>query len=522
MQHSKGFIAYLIATATLCGALVMVIEVLGSRVIGPFFGVSLFVWTSLITVTMVALAAGYVIGGHLSDRKSSPDWLYGLILASGLLTVLIPLLKGPVIQAALPMGLRWGSLTSAFVLFGPALLLLGCVSPYVVKIAACEMQNIGRTVGSFYAISTVGSVVGTLLTGFVLIAYLGVNQIFWVTGSLLIALSVIYYLFFRRLWAAALVAIIPFVLIPHDTTVSKLMADGTRIERIANHDSHYGNLKVVDYSYGEKHHRDMLIDGQTQSGMDVSNGLSLYEYPYLLQFLPYAIHPDGKSCLMIGLGAGLVPVWYQAQGVKTEVVDIDPAVVKFAKQYFNFNPDIPVHIEDARYFLMNTPQQYDYVILDVFNGDTTPGHLISVEAMHLAKQRLTANGVFAANIIGSVEHDTLMTSSIIKTLQSVFDNVTVYSATDTTLSEGVSNLAIVAYDGTPRTMDLSRVPNMNIHPLVESTVMDNLQQPIHFTQHPSAMVLTDDYNPVDFYDVWLKEKIRKSNLGSTDFDILSS
>jgi spermidine synthase len=188
-----------------------------------------------------------------------------------------------------------------------------------------------------------------------------VNQIFWLTGSLLIALSIIYYLFFRRLWAAALVAIVPFLFIPNNAPVSKTMADGTRIERIANHDSHYGNLKVVDYSYGEKHHRDMLIDGQTQSGMDVSNGLSLYEYPYLLQFLPYALYPEGKSCLMIGLGAGLVPVWYQAQGVKTEVVDIDPAVAEFAKKYFNFNPDIPVHIEDARYFLMNSPQQNNMI-----------------------------------------------------------------------------------------------------------------------------------------------------------------
>jgi spermidine synthase len=162
------------------------------------------------------------------------------------------------------------------------------------------------------------------------------------------------------------------------------------------------------------------------------------------------------------------------------------------------------------------------VILDVFNGDTTPGHLISVEAMRLAKQRLTTNGVFAANIIGSVEHDTLMTASIIKTLQSVFENVAVYSATDTSLSEGVSNLAIVAYDGTPRTAQMDRVPNMNIHPLVENTVRDNMQHPISFTHPASAIVLTDDYNPVDFYDVWLKEKIRKSNLDSTDFDILSS
>lgn len=522
MQHSKGFIAYLIATATLCGALVMVIEVLGSRVIGPFFGVSLFVWTSLITVTMVALAAGYVIGGHLSDRKSSPDWLYGLILASGILTVLIPSLKGWVIQMALPMGLRWGSLISAFVLFGPSLLLLGCVSPYVVKIAAREMQNIGRTVGSFYAISTVGSVIGTLLTGFVLIAYLGVNQIFWLTGALLVGLSIVYFLFFRRLWVSALVAIVPLLLMPRETTVSKIMADGTRVERIANHDSHYGNLKVVDYSYAEKHHRDMLIDGQVQGGIDMNSGLSLYEYTYFLQFLPYALHPDGKNCLVIGLGAGLVPAWYQAQGIKTEVVDIDPAVVEFARKYFNFNPEIPVHIEDARYFMSNTSQRYDYVILDVFNGDTTPGHLISIEAMRLAKQRLTPEGVFAVNLIGSVKHDTFMTASIIKTLQSVFEHVEPYSALDTSLTEGISNLEIVAYDGTPRSAQFERIPNMDIHPLVENTVRINLKNPFSFPPGTPAMMLSDDYNPVDFYDVWLKEKMRKHNLDIVDFDILSS
>lgn len=522
MQHSKSFIAYLIVTAALCGALVMVLEVLGSRVIGPFFGVSLFVWTSLITVTMVALAAGYVIGGHLSDRRSSPDWLYGLILASGILVVLIPTLKGPIIQFGLPLGLRWGSLTSAFMLFGPALLLLGCVSPYVVKIAARELHNIGRTVGSFYAISTVGSVIGTLLTGFVLIAYLGVNQIFWLTGSLLIALSMFYFLLFRQLWVAAMVAIVPLLLLPHETTLSKIMPDGTLVERVANRDSFYGNLKVVDYSFKEKHYRDMLIDGQTQGGIDVNNGLSIYEYPYFLQFLPFALYPDGKNCLVIGLGAGLIPTWYQAQGVHTEVVDIDPTVAELARKYFNFNPAIPVHIEDARYFLINSTQHYDYMILDVFNGDTTPGHLISIEAMRLAKQRLTSNGVFAVNLIGSIKHDTFMTASIVKTLQSVFEQVAIYPAVDPSTTDGISNLEIVAYDGAPRPLQIDRIPNMAIHPEAESSVRNNLQQPFVFPSQTPAIMLSDDYNPVDFYDLWLKEMLRKNTLETNDFDILLS
>jgi spermidine synthase len=519
MQHSKGFVVFLSVTAALCGALVMVLEVLGSRVIGPFFGVSLFVWTSLITVTMVALAVGYVAGGHLSDRKNSPDWLYGLILAAGALTVLILSLKGMVIQMALPLGLRWGSLVSAFVLFGPALLLLGCVSPYVVKIAAREMHSIGRTVGSFYAISTMGSVVGTLLTGFVLIAYLGVNQIFWVTGSILIALGILYYLVFRRWVAIAALAIIPMILLPHDATISKTMPDGTQVTRLVNRDSFYGNLKVVDYSYQQTHFRDLLLDGQIQGGMDVNNGLSIYEYSYLLQFLPYALHPDGKNCLVIGLGAGLVPTWYQAQGVKTEAVDIDPAVVDLARQYFKFDPSIPVHVEDARYFLASTKQNYDYLILDVFSGDTTPGHLVSIEAIRLMKQRLTPDGVLAVNLIGSIKDHTLMTASIVKTLRAVFDQVATYAITNP--DTGIGNLEVVAYNGQPRTLQLERIRNMAMPSEIEATLRRSLQQPFSFPAETNAVILTDNYNPVDFYDVWLKETVRKNSIEATDFDILS-
>ena len=522
MQHSKGFIAYLIATAALCGALVMVLEVLGSRVIGPFFGVSLFVWTSLITVTMVALAAGYAIGGHLSDRRNSPDWLYGIIMVSGILVILIPTLKGPLLQMSLPLGLRWGSLTSAFLLFGPALFLLGCVSPYVVKIAAREMHNIGRTVGSFYAISTVGSVIGTLVTGFVLIAYLGVNQIFLLTGALLIALGVVYFVFFRRKWVSILAAIVPFLLLPHETHVTKVMPDGTRVERITNRDSFYGNLKVVDYSFQSVHNRELLIDGLVQGGIDMSSGQSVYEYAYLLQFLPYALNPDGKNCLVIGLGAGLVPAWYKAQGVDTEVVDIDPAVIEIARSYFSFSPAIPVHVEDARYFLINTKQRYDFMVLDVFNGDTTPGHLLSIEAMRLAKQRLSPNGVLAINLVGSIKHHTLMTASVIKTLQSVFDQVAIYPAFDVTSGEGTGNIEIMAYDGTQRTLQLDRIGNLTVHPEAESSVRRSMQQQFALPMHADAMILSDNYNPVDFYDLWLKEQVRKIILDTTDFDILLS
>ena len=176
----------------------MVIEVLGSRVIGPYFGVSLFVWTSLISVAMLALAGGYASGGFLSDRYPNPIGMYLIILCAGLLVLLIPALKSPVIEFTTSMGLRAGTFTASVILFGPSLFLLGCVSPYLVRIAANEMTQLGTTVGGFYAVSTLGSVVGTVITGFVLVAWMGVSAIFNLAGGILITLSVVYMLAARR------------------------------------------------------------------------------------------------------------------------------------------------------------------------------------------------------------------------------------------------------------------------------------------------------------------------------------
>ncbi|MGD8559779.1 MAG: fused MFS/spermidine synthase, partial [Gammaproteobacteria bacterium] len=108
-NQSKGFMMYILLTAVLCGALVMAIEVMGSRVIGPFFGVSLFVWTSLITVTLVALSLGYAFGGYLADRYSSPKYLYSIIMVAGALTLLVPMLQAPVLKLCAPLGLRTGA-----------------------------------------------------------------------------------------------------------------------------------------------------------------------------------------------------------------------------------------------------------------------------------------------------------------------------------------------------------------------------------------------------------------------------
>lgn len=518
-SHSPSFIYYLTFTALVCGALIMVIEVLGSRVIGPFFGVSLFVWTSLIAVTLVALAAGYVVGGVVSDRRGSPDYLYGTILVAGFLVLLIPFLKGMVLKACLPLGLRIGALASSTMLFGPSLFLLGCVSPYVVKIAAREMRNIGRTVGVFYAISTVGSFLGTVFTGFILIAYFKVSQIFMVVGISLIVLAVIYFILFRGKWYTLPILIISFF-IPHNEGLSsKIMADGTRVTKVFSKDSYYGNLKVIEYSYGASRTRELIIDGLVQGGVDMNNNMSIYEYPYFMEFLPYALNPEGERCLVIGLGAGVVPMWYEKMGIKTDVVDIDPDVAAIARDYFRFKISGDMIISDARYYLNTSSKEYDYVVLDVFNGDTTPGHILSKEALQVIRKRMTGRGVLAVNMAGSLKKETFMTASIIKTLKEVFATVEVHPTFAVEEGDGVGNLAVIAYDYSKKDINSDVAGRFPVHPMAAS-VKQLIGRTFQFPQDIPAIVLSDDYNPIDFYDIWMKEQVRKKIMETTDWEIL--
>jgi len=262
----------------------------------------------------------------------------------------------------------------------------------------------------------------------------------------------------------------------------------------------------------------MLIEGQNQGGIDLRNGMSLYGYPYLLGFLPYALNPGGRTCLVIGLGAGIVPLWYEARGVRTDVVDINPDVVEIAREYFGFRVSGEVIVDDARYFLAGATKKYDYIILDVFNGDTTPGHLLSVEALRLVKERLSPGGIFAMNLIGSLRHGAYMTASIAKTLEQVFRTVDFYPVDTAELDKGFGSISVIAYERPRVAIDLDRVRGFPLHPNA-NTLWKNFGKRVEFGAGTPAIVLTDDYNPMDFYDTWLKEEMRGYLVKYMDWDI---
>ncbi len=517
-RELKNGARFFVFTTFVSGAVIMVVELLGSRIIGPSFGVSLFIWTSLITVTLVSLALGYWLGGKLADHKSSPTVLFTIILVAGLSLLLVPLIKSFIISNALFLGLRLGTLVSSSILFGPPLFLLGMVTPYIVKLSFEDKTTIGKTVGWLYAISTAGSVVGTVLTGFLLIPRLGVDNIVYLSSLVLISLNAIYWLFFKNRYIYLCLILIPVALIlMPERQLSVLREDGTKVSVKVNKDSPYGQIKVVDYSYGDTLYREFLIENIIQGGIDVNSGLSIFKYQYHLEQLAHAYANDASNALIIGLGAGIVPQRFkQFYNIKSDIAEIDEMVVKTAKEYFFFEPDEgSVFTLDGRYFLRSTNGRYDIIILDAFSGDSPPSHMVSIEAFELMKKRLSRDGVLLINFLGSNEKEnTFVLSSLDKTLREVFNFVDVYVSEEYYhQSARILNFTFVAY-----LEDKKKGKKLSIRPPIHAQFTRDLEGLLdrRILLSGDAITLTDNYNPIDFYDMKMREWLREESIKTAD------
>jgi spermidine synthase len=313
----------------------------------------------------------------------------------------------------------------------------------------------------------------------------------------------------------------PVALAPQWMSREELTTTDVHVRELYARDTYYGSIKVVDLDYEGDTVRELLIDGLQQGAQDVRTRQSVNRYVYLQQFLPYRLNPAGRDCLVVGLGAGFIPRWYSAAGIRTDVVDIDPLIPELAAQYFDFSTSGDVIVSDARHYLLTTPRRYDYVILDAYNGDLMPHHLISREMFALIAQRLRPGGVLGINFIGSVGADKRMTASVLRTLREVFDQVEVYPAFDVATGDGLGNLEIFAYSGARVPAAWEHVPNVVVHPYVAAEVAGYLHGSYSFPAAADAIVLTDDFNPMDFYDAPLREAVRQRILMTTAWSLLT-
>jgi len=385
------------------GASVMVIELLGTRMIAPFYGASLYVWSSLISVTMIALAIGYFVGGRWADCAKRTG-LSLIIALAALLTLLIPWLTRPVLLATDPLGLRAGAFVSALLLFSPSLTLLGMVGPFAIKLSTSTLDGVGNSAGSIYAVSTVGSVIGTLVLGFFLFPLLGSREILIGLGLLLFLLAAVVALYEKKQLGVA-VAVLPSVslailglcLLPKIVGAGHVYTGGDAFQVQSERESLYGWVRVIDQP--SKDLRLLTSDASTIGASNISDGVSRLSYQDIVGLIP-ALAPPMTRALIIGLGAGhMAKVLHERYGIVTDTLEIDPAVADAAVDYFGFKATGQSVVGDARYEIRHLKGPYDLIIHDCFTGGSEPAHLLTVETLSQLRGLLSERGILALNFV---------------------------------------------------------------------------------------------------------------------------
>lgn len=520
-------LGYLLFTVLAVGCGVLMLEILGARIAGPVFGVSLYIWTALIAVTLCSLSAGYWLGGVFCDRLPSPDRMYGLILAAGIWIAFLPWLDGPVLSACYTAfggawGIRLGALAAAFVLFAPPLTLLGMVSPFAIKLALASLEGAGRTAGGLYAVSTLGSVAGAILAGYALIPGIGVAGTLFVITCVVVAPAALWFLAVRRLGALAVGAMMLFLGAATAWTRPGLKPLPSDVTILENRDSPYGQVKVMDRGSWGRTIRWLLIEGTAQTGVyldaDGKPGESIVSnYAIVIDDFVRLHPPAGRKALLLGLGGGALVQPLARTGYEVNVAEIDPVVVDFARRYFSCDPETArVHIEDARAFLRRTAEQFDLIVFDVFSGGSQPFHFFSREAFEEAAEKLAPGGLIALNAIAFPEGPhSMLAKSLYRTASQVFPHRAVYIGYPEDPLDDLNNI-LMFFSAEP----FSQAPESDRDANAPQRV-DYLEARKIEMDPEAGKLVTDDWNPVDRWSQAVNEAWRARVFESMGAEILT-
>lgn len=412
-----------LALVAVCGGVLMALEILSSRLLSPYFGNSVYVWGSIISVFLAALALGYSLGGHLADRFPSLLALGQTVLLAAACQAVLLLVGEPLAAGVgrLTGGTPAGTLLAVLALFGPATLLLGMVSPWAVRLAARDLDRLGTFAGRLFAVSTAGSLVGTLVCTFALIPFLRLGQALSVL-MLLTTLAGCLALVgpARRLLAPAVLALALGVL----GTYHLLAADQPR-DALYRRITPYQTLQVVE----NDGNRYLESDRVVQAGIRLADGMPATSY---CQLTPAAllVQPRIERVLMLGLGGGVCATALRLvkPEVAIEYVEIDPIVPQVAAKYLGFklHPGDRLHIDDARRFLEREDRRWDLIFVDTYIGRAVPFHLATTEFFALVRSRLSPDGVLGINLAGGLQYP--FSRAMVRTLSDTFPRFYAFQA----------------------------------------------------------------------------------------------
>lgn len=478
----------------LCGASLMILEITGSRILAPYVGTSTAVWSVLIGIILGFLSLGYYFGGKYADYKSEPKILANIILLSAVSVFLIILFNNPALSFIVGhiRILSISTAISALILFSVPSFLLGIVSPYAAKLKLRTLKKSGSTVGNLYAVSTIGSIIGTFTAGFFLIPFFGSMKTLYLIMVVLVISSVMVYPpknLNRRIFIIIIFLLAAFF------SLNRILNVNLN-NNVVNTDTLY-NRVIISKGVDDTTSRPVLfmqtdpVGYQAAVFTDDDNDL-VFKYTKYFRLADF-FNPDIQNTLALGGGGYSYPKDFLNKHPKSniDVVEIDPGITALAKNYFNLKTGsrLTIYNEDARVFLNNNKKVYDAIYIDVFNSITIPFHLASVEVIRKIFSSLKDNGVVIVNIISSFTGEkSQFLRAEYATYKSVFPLVYLFQVNPVD-SQYAQNIILVGLkDGKEREL-VSNDRELN------SYLITNRQQ----APKADLPILTDDHSPVDYY-----------------------
>ena len=495
IQRSRGLL--LLPLVFVSGMASLGVEFGASRLLAPYFGTSLYVWGVLIGLVLVYLSVGYVVGGRLADRYPSDAVLYQITAWAGLWIGLIPLVSYPILLASqqgfkdLSVGLVLGTLLAVVLMFAAPVILLGCVSPFAIRLLLKDVATGGNTAGRVYALSTAGSILGTFLPVFWFIPTYGTRPTLEGFGLVLVAVSVAGLWPRRRLYAAFVVAVLlAWILLPAGIKPPQIG------RLIYEKDSAYNYIQVVQ----DGSRTDLILnEGQAIHSIYDSQGL-LTGGPWDYMVIADAFRPAQSSearpqkVAILGLAGGTAARQYTAAfgpGVRITGVEIDPAIISVAHRYFHLDePNVDVVNADARYWLDTQAGRYDVVVLDAYQQPYIPFHLTTKEFFSQVRDHLDPGGVAVVNA-GRTEKDYRLVAALASTMAAVYPSVFLVDVPSFT------NTLIYASTQPVTVADVEHNLGLYAEPLAAQVASSAAGQGALRVSPYRGQVFTDDLAPVE-------------------------
>jgi spermidine synthase len=505
----------LLGVVFLTGAAVLIIEVTAVRILSPYFGNTIFAVSSVISVILGALSGGYYFGGRFADRHPSLLVFYGIIFASGIAVLIV---QGAITFILPTVGYLLspvsGPLISSIFLFFLPAFLLGMLSPYAVRLQKdlLSYEGVGSAAGAVFFWSTLGSIVGSLVTGFVLIPVFGIRTIITGTGLFLAVLGGVAVIILLEpgrqrtvmffLMLGLLTVLTGAASITHSLPGTLYMRDGL-YERIRIYDNILQGRAVRFLELDRASSGAMFLD--TEDPRALVYGFSKYYSLYKLSV------PSLQRALVIGGGSYSIPKVLLAEEPRAQidVVEIEPDLFELAQQFFDVgdDPRLTNYVEDGRRFLLRQPDDsYDLIFNDAYQTlYSIPAHFITKEYFELAHAKLADRGVYIANYITDLqkEEPSLFHSSV-KTFREVFPHsmfFAVRSPSDHTLPQNVIFVGYKSGDTDTFADALARDDTLGAFAAqrIDLTGVD-------FRPYP---LLTDDYAPSDAFTIAILKHARQ-------------